>query len=92
MASDKFVATFTIFSETEGKLDLIRKSEFKDDTIMEFNFIRAQEDQIKKSIQYRYDVMRHEFKQYKIKYESICDTIKQKNPSLAIQIQKIHKK
>ncbi len=32
--SDNFLASFTIFSETEGRLDLIRKSEFKDDTIM----------------------------------------------------------
>jgi hypothetical protein len=36
--------------------------------------------------------MRHEYKQYKNRYDSVCDTIKQKNPSLAIQIQKIHKK
>lgn len=35
-ATDKYLATFTIFSETEGRLDIIRKSEFKDDTIMEF--------------------------------------------------------
>ena len=59
---------------------------------MEFDFIRAQEDQIKRSIQYRYNLMRHEFKQYKTRYDSVCETIKQKNPSLAIQIQKIHKK
>ena len=91
-SNDKYVASFTIFSQTEGKLDLIRKSEFKDDTIMEFDFIRAPEEQIRRSIQYRYDVMRHEYKQYKMRYDSVCDTIKQKNPSLAIQIQKIHKK
>ena len=85
-------ATFTIFSETEGRLDLIRKSEFKDDTIMEFDFARAPEEHIKKSIQYRYDMMGQSFRQLQQKYYSICDTIKQKNPSLAIQIQKIHKK
>jgi len=66
--SENYVASFIIFSETEGKLDLIRKSEFKDDTIMEFEFTRAQEEQIKKSIQYRYDVMRSEYKQYKARY------------------------
>jgi hypothetical protein len=59
---------------------------------MEFDFTKAGEEQIKRSIQYRYDVMRHEFQQYKLKYDAVCDTIKQKNPSLAIQIQKIHKK
>ena len=59
---------------------------------MEFDFVRAPEEQIKRSIQYRYDVMRHEYKQYKARYDSVCETIKQKNPSLAIQIQKIHKK
>ena len=91
-ATDKYLATFTIFSETEGRLDIIRKSEFKDDTIMEFEFTKAGEEQVKKSIQYRYDVMRHEYQQFKAKYENVCDTIKQKNPSLAIQIQKIHKK
>jgi hypothetical protein len=58
-ATDKYLATFTIFSETEGRLDIIRKSEFKDDTIMEFDFTKAGEEQIKRSIQYRYDVMRH---------------------------------
>lgn len=36
--------------------------------------------------------MRYEYQQYKLKYDSICDTIKLKNPSLAVQIQKIHKK
>jgi len=35
---------------------------------MEFEFTRAQEEQIKKSIQYRYDVMRSEYKQYKARY------------------------
>ena len=59
---------------------------------MEFDFLKATEDQIKKSIQYRYNLMRYEYQQYKNKYDTVCDTIKQKNPSLAIQIQKIHKK
>ena len=36
--------------------------------------------------------MRHQYMQYREKYDSICELIKQKNPSLAIQIQKIHKK
>lgn len=54
--------------------------------------MKATEEQIKKSIQYRYNLMRYEYQQYKNKYENVCDTIKQKNPSLAIQIQKIHKK
>ena len=91
-ASDKYLASFTIFSENEGKLDLIRKSEFKDDTIMEFDFAKAHDEVIKKSIQYRYNVLRHEYRQYKTRYDSVCESIKQKNPSLAIQIQKIHKK
>lgn len=90
--ADNFVANFTIFSESEGKLDLIRKSEFKDDTIMQFEFTRAPQEQIKRSIQYRYDLMREQYKQYKMRYQSICEMIKQKNPSLAIQIQKIHRK
>ncbi len=59
---------------------------------MEFDFVKATEEQIKKSIQYRYNLMRYEYQQYKNKYDTVCDTIKQKNPSLAIQIQKIHKK
>lgn len=59
---------------------------------MEFNFIKASEEQVQKSIQYRYNLMREEYQQYKYKYDSVCDTIKQKNPSLAIQIQKLHKK
>ena len=90
--SDKYQATFTIFSENEGRLDLVRKSEFKDDTIMEFEFKKAKEEEIRQSIQYRYNLMRHQHQQYRVKYDSICDLIKQKNPSLAIQIQKIHKK
>lgn len=67
-SSDNFLAFFTIFSETEGRLDLIRKSEFKDDTIMEFDFVRAAEDQIRRSIQYRYDLMRQQYRQYKGRY------------------------
>lgn len=59
---------------------------------MEFEFVKAAEEHIKRSIQYRYDLMRHEYQQYKARYDSVCETIKQKNPSLAIQIQKIHKK
>lgn len=91
-APDKYLAAFTIFSETEGRLDIVRKSEFKDDTIMEFEFAKANEEQVRKSIQHRYDVMRHEYQQLRGRYDAVCDTIKQKNPSLAIQIQKIHKK
>lgn len=67
-ASDKYLATFTIFSQIEGKLDLIRKSEFKDDTIMQFNFVKAPDEQIKKSIQYRYNVMRQQYNQYKNRF------------------------
>lgn len=59
---------------------------------MEFEFAKAGEEQVKRSIQYRYDVLRHEYQQLRGRYEGVCDTIKQKNPSLAIQIQKIHKK
>lgn len=59
---------------------------------MEFAFVKAHQEQIKKSIQYRYDIMRYQYQQFKNKYDSVCENIKQKNPSLAIQIQKIHKK
>lgn len=59
---------------------------------MEFNFVKASEEQVQKSIQYRYNLMREQYQQYKYKYDSVYDTIKQKNPSLAIQIQKLHKK
>lgn len=30
----KYEGNFTIFSENEGRLEIIRKSEFKDDLIM----------------------------------------------------------
>ncbi len=59
---------------------------------MEFSFTKASEEQVRQSIQYRYNLMREEHQQYRIKYDSVCETIKQKNPSLAMQIQKIHKK
>jgi hypothetical protein len=59
---------------------------------MEFDFAKANDEVIRRSIQYRYNVLRHEYRQYKTRYDSVCESIKQKNPSLAIQIQKIHKK
>lgn len=69
--SDKYFAVFTIFSETEGKLNIIRKSEFKDDSIMEFDFVKAKDEVIRKSIQYRYDLMSKKQEAFLKKYETI---------------------
>ncbi len=54
----KYMSMFTIFSQVQGKMDIIRKAQFKDDSIMEFDFLKASDEIIRKSIQYRYDFMR----------------------------------
>ena len=71
-----------------GKLEIIRKSEFKDDAIMEFEFKRSPEEHIQASVQYRYDLMRKEFSRKIGKYEEYREIIKAKNPSLMMQIDK----
>ena len=81
-----------MFTEKEGRLDIIRKAEFRDDAILEFDFFKASEQQVKESIQYRFDLMREERILYTQKYEEITESIKAKNPSLMMQIAKGMKK
>ena len=91
-AQGKYSGIFTIFSEEAGRMDLIRHSEFKDDTMMSFDFTKSSNEQICSSIQYRYDQLRQQYIGNTQSYEDIVEIVKAKNPSLMMQINKTLRK
>ena len=55
---------------------------------MEFECKRSPEEHIQASVQYRYDLMRKEYKSRIHRYEEYREIIRAKNPSLMMQIDK----
>ena len=73
-------------------MDVVRHSEFKNDTVLSFDCMKANDELINKSIQYRYNKLRQEYIMFSQAYEDMAETVKSKNPSLMMQIAKALRK
>ena len=79
---------FTLYTDTEGRLDFIQNMEYKFVELMSCSFSRSSEETVQHQITYRYNSMKQRLNVMQTRLLDINTLVKIKNPSLLLQLQK----
>ena len=83
-----YIAVFIMQKEGTGRLDFIQNIEYKFIELLSIDFVNSPDDIVKKQISYRYNIIRTKLELMLNRVQSISNIVKNKNPSLLLQIQK----
>ena len=83
-----YIAVFIMQKEGTGRLDFIQNIEYKFIELLSIDFVNSPDDTVKKQISYRYNIIRTKLELMLNRIQSISNIVKNKNPSLLLQIQK----
>jgi hypothetical protein len=81
-------AVFTMYSESDARLDFIQNMEYKFVELMSCNFTQSSQEIIQHQITYRYNSIKQRLNVMQAKLSDINSLVKTKNPSLLLQLQK----
>jgi|Transcript_30457 hypothetical protein len=81
-------AVFTMYSESDARLDFIQNMEYKFVELMSCNFSQSSQETIQHHITYRYNSIKQRLNIMQAKLSDINSLVKTKNPSLLLQLQK----
>ena len=79
---------FTLYTDTEAKLDFIQNMEYKFVELMSCSFSRSCEEMVQHQITFRYNSMKQKLNVMQTRLIDINTLVKSKNPSLLLQLQK----
>lgn len=79
---------FTMFSDSEARLDFIQNMEYKFVELMYCVCVRSPEESVQQHITYRYNSMKQRLAVMQARLQEINNLVKIKNPSLLLQLQK----
>lgn len=82
------LAIFTMFNETDARLDFIQNMEYKFVELMYCSFSRSPDEVVQHHITYRYNAMKQKLSVVQGRLQEITNLVKIKNPSLLLQLQK----
>ena len=83
-----YISVFIMQKEGTGRLDFIQNIEYKFIELLSIDFVNSPDDIVKKQISYRYNIIRTKLELMLNRVQSISNIVKNKNPSLLLQIQK----
>ena len=83
-----YTAIFIINKEKTGRLDFVQNIKYKFIELLSVDFVNSPDETIKKHISYRYNAVRTKLEIVKNRIKTITNIVKDKNPSLLLQIQK----
>ena len=83
-----YIAVFIMEKEGTGRLDFIQNIEYKFIELLSIDFVNSPDDIVKKQISFRYNLIRTKLELMLNRVQSINNIVKNKNPSLLLQIQK----
>lgn len=83
-----YTAVFIINKEGSGRLNFIQNIEYKLIELLSIDFVTSPDETIKKHISYRFNEVRTKLEIVKNRIKTITNIVKDKNPSLLLQIQK----
>jgi len=87
-----FLCVLMLQKDGTARLDLLQNIDYKFIELLSLDFYASGEDSVRQQITYRYNLTRALYNQTQAKLKQISSSLKAKNPSLLMQIQKsIHK-
>ena len=86
--SQSYIAVFIMQKEGTARLDFIQNIEYKFIELLSIDFVNSPDDTVKKQITYRYNKIRTKLELEQNRIQTISNIVKNKNPSLLLQIQK----
>lgn len=81
-------AVFTMYSETDARLDFIQNMEYKFVELMSCSFVQSDQETVQHQITYRYNSVKQRLNVMQAKLTDINSLVKTKNPSLLLHLQK----
>jgi len=82
------LAIFTMFNDSDARLDFIQNMEYKFVELMFCAFARSPDEVVQHHITYRYSAMKQKLSVVQGRLQEITNLVKIKNPSLLLQLQK----
>lgn len=87
-----FLCVLMLQKDGTARLDLLQNIDYKFIELLSLDFYASGEDSVRQQITYRYNLTRALYNQTQAKLKQLSNSLKAKNPSLLMQIQKsIHK-
>ena len=83
-----YIAVFIMQKEGTARLDFIQNIEYKFIELLSIDFVNSPDDTVRKQISYRYNAIRTKLELVQNRIQAISNIVKNKNPSLLLQIQK----
>ena len=83
-----FNSVFIMQKDGTAKLNFEQNIQYKRVELLSIDFVNSPDDMVKKQISYRYNIIRTKLELSLNRIQSINNIIKNKNPSLLLQIQK----
>ena len=83
-----YIVVFIMQKEGTGRLDIIQNIEYKFIELLSIDFVNSPDDTVKKQISFRYNLIRNKLELMLNRIQSLSNIVKNKNPSLLLQIQK----
>lgn len=91
-AKKKLSADLLIYSDGKSKLSLSYSSEFKNIEILHLDLNQENDEKLEEIIKFKYQTLRKNIEKAELRLLKINEIIKEKNPSLLLQIFKSTKK
>lgn len=92
MEDEEYYTLFQIYDDGTGLLNIFKKNTFKNILITSIKFLPYNEKITKNKISYRIGLLNCKVNSYEERISQIIKIVKQKNPSLNIEIEKLLKK
>ena len=83
-----YIAVFIMQKEGTARLDFIQNIEYKFIELLSVDFVNSPDETVRKQISYRYNAIRTKLELVQNRIQAISNIVKNKNPSLLLQIQK----
>ena len=83
-----YTAVFIMQKEGTARLDFIQNIEYKFIELLSVDFVNSPDETVRKQISYRYNAIRTKLELVQNRIQAISNIVKNKNPSLLLQIQK----
>ena len=83
-----FLAVLSLHADGTGKLDFIQNMDYKYVDLLTLPFKQSEEDVIQRQITFRYNSLKQKYAIVQSRLHEMSNTLKTKNPSLLLQIQK----
>ena len=83
-----FLAVLSLHSNGSGKLEFIQNMDYKYVDLLTLPFKQSEDDVIQRQITFRYNSLKQKYAIVQSRLHEMSNTLKTKNPSLLLQIQK----